>query len=158
MSRGRVWLVHALLAALLGLTALSFARRQSLWPISHYPMFSQTRSRTDATALEVYVVGASGESPLPREGGTFFRDFDGVGVQWSVTRIAAASGADSEVNRRFLALLLAELQRSARQREDVAPTALRLYRVVWRFADARAPRRIAADRTLLFEVTGGGSR
>lgn len=153
MSKRRVWLVHGLIAALLVLTGISFVRRAPLWPVSHYPMFSQLRSRADATALEVYVVYASGEVLLPREAGTFSRDFDGVGVQQVVSRIAAKDGAASETNRRFLALLLHELQQAARRRGDEIPSALQIHRVVWRFGDAPELRRLVAERTLLAEVT-----
>ena len=56
----------------------------------------------------------------------------------------------------FLALLLDAVQRDARRRDDEVPAALRLYRVVWRFADERDPRRHAAERTLL--ATAGEDR
>lgn len=158
MSSRRVWLVHGLLASILALTTFSFVRREPFWPVSHYPMFSGLRTRADATALEVYVVDRRGEWLLPREDGTWTRDFDGVGVQRVVTRIAAADGPDGETSRRFLAALLGELQRRARERGVEAPAALRLYRVVWRFADSPTLRRDAAARTLLTEVPGAGAR
>lgn len=158
MGRRRVWMVQGLIAGWIGSTGIAFLCREPLWPIVYYPMFSHARSSNDATSLEVYVVGADGESLLPREAGTFFRDFDGVGVQIAVTRIATASGPDSEASRRFLAFLLEALQRNAGAHDDATPTALRLYRVVWHFSDAPTPRRHAAARTLLAEVTRDASR
>lgn len=153
MSRGRVWLVQGLLAAIVALTAVSFVRAKPFWPVSHYPMFSHVRARGEATALEVYVVGAGGEALLPREGATFSRDFDAVGVRAVLSDIAAKDGPASEKSRRFLALLLAELQDAAHRREGDVPAGVRLYRVVWRYDGARDPRRRAAERTLLAEAT-----
>lgn len=149
MSSGRVWLVHGLLASILSLTAISFVRREPFWPVSHYPMFSQLRVRADATSLEVYVVSGGQERRLARERGTFFRDFDATSVQAVLAGIDATDGAASERSRRFLALLLDAMQRDARRRDDEVPEALRLYRVDWRFADERDPRRQPAERTLL---------
>lgn len=158
MQRGRVWLVHALVVSLLVLTAVSFVRRVPLWPVSHHPMFSQLRTRTDATSLEVYGVAADGqERRLERERGTFFRDFDANSVQAVLASIDATDGAASEQGRRFLAFLLGALQRDARRRGDDVPTALRLYRVEWRFVDARDPRRQAAERALLVTVQDDGA-
>lgn len=157
MSRGRVWLVHGLLASILALTAVSFVRAKPFWPISHYPMFSHVRARGEATALEVYVVGAGGEALLPREGATFSRDFDAVGVRAVLSAIAAKDGPASEQSRRFLGLLLAALQERARRSGDEAPAGVRLYRVVWRHDDARDPRRRTAERALLAEATDGST-
>ena len=64
MSRGRVWLVYAILAAIVGGHLVEIVTQREHWPFSPYPMWSMASTSWDLQDHRLYGVT---DEPTPRE-------------------------------------------------------------------------------------------
>jgi hypothetical protein len=143
MSPGRLALVHALIAAIVGGAAWDVVHDEEHWPYSQYPMFSTVERDWSHRTLRLFAVGAGGrESPVLDA--AVLQPFDQCRLSTSLTRLRRDHGA--------LRTALADSYERIAGRDVAAPIeALRLYQLQWRLTRGEADDARPDERVLLAE-------
>jgi len=146
MSRGRRWVVHALIVLVLGGNLASLLFDIQVWPYSPYAMFADARAEHLRTLQTLVLVGESadgGEFWFERQG--YLSEAISPMIIGSVFTAARARGAEAVQRRLREAYDLYERRRSQDLTESPALRRLVLYRFTWRLqpdlSNVRSPAR-----------------
>ena len=146
MSRGRRWVVHALMVVVLGGNLVSLLFDTQLWPYSPYAMFADARAENLRTLQTLALVGESVDGEefwFERQG--YLTEAISPMILGSVFTAARARGGDAVQRRLREAHDLYERRRSQGRTSAPPLRRLVLYRFTWRLrpdlSNVRTPAR-----------------
>jgi glucosyl-dolichyl phosphate glucuronosyltransferase len=150
MTRSRRWIVHGLLAFVIGGHLIDIARDTEHWPFSQYPMFSDVDESPTYRTLRLYGIEDGREIPLLSM--QYLHPFDQCRVSTALSRMARRGSAQREFHE-ALADVWARYDARRKSGLENAPrlSGVRLYELEWRLepdaANAERPehRRLLAD-------------
>ena len=147
MPRRRLWLVHALIAILIGGHLYDIALDREHWPFSQYPMFSDVDESTTHRTLRLFGVSGGDEIPLLR-----FDDIaplDQCRVSSALIHMSHRPSARSDLRQALGNIWTAyERRRKAGRMSGPSLSGIRLYALQWNLD----PRAQNADRPEVREL------
>jgi hypothetical protein len=156
MTRGRVGLVHAVIALIIGGSGYAIVTNRECWPFSPYPMYSWVERNRSVSRLQLFGL-TEGAKPqeIPLVAFRHLQPFDDARLYAGLQGMQGQPNSEQALREALSDLLTRyENLRRAGRHDGPLLQGIRLYYLVWQKIDPRSFKPADPDqRTLVSEVT-----